>query len=122
MATPQELAKSLQVESDNLKARLDDSLLTIRAIADKIETLDMPSVSVIVPYHSQWENGAGAFRTDCGPACVRMLLDYKQCAPLPTVDRISSAAGMTALSTGTTGPKLVQAGKQFGLSLEFVNR
>jgi hypothetical protein len=111
--TPTELSNQLRDES----AR---SMAAIRLIADQIEAIDTPSISVKVPYHSQWENGAGAFRNDCGPACVKMLLDYKQCLPLPTIDRISSAAGLISTKTGTTGSDLARAASQFGLLLEAV--
>ena len=41
-----------------------------------------------LPYDSQVGNGANLFNNDCGPACVRMALDYLNLAPGVTIDAL----------------------------------
>jgi ABC-type bacteriocin/lantibiotic exporter with double-glycine peptidase domain len=98
---------------------LQEIVVKLRDIVSELEAIETPSVSVQVPYVSQWGAGAGTYQSDCGPACVEMLREYKG-LPRVDVDKISLAAGMTPTTPGTTGPQLIQAALQFGPFLKFV--
>ena len=115
--TPKELA-------NQLRAELDDHLATIRRIADQIEAMDTIPAPVLpilpsVPYRSQWDADALAFKSDCGPACVTMLLDLRNIHV--SVDDLARACGLGPGKVYTTGADLARAAKSFALSLETVS-
>lgn len=53
-----------------------------------------------VPWVGQWGENASAYRADCGPACIRMLLEFFGKGADTTVD---SLARETALADGRSG-------------------
>jgi len=108
--TPQELA-------DSLRAEMDEHLAAIRHIADQIEAMDAKPVDV--PYRSQWDEDAQAFRSDCGPACVAMLLAHRGIQA--TIDSLSIGCGLSPAKRSTTGFDLRGVARQRGLNLEIVS-
>lgn len=94
--------------------RITKDLAQISKLLDDIITViganAQPGFSPIhdVPYHSQWESGAARFKSDCGPACVMMLLDYCGVGVMPTIDQLSVEAGMDTHPNYTSIPDLVR--------------
>ena len=98
-------------------ARLDLIDLPIRN-----QTLRLPSRipasaarrGLDLPYYSQLMMGAGAHRNDCGPACVRMALDFLGLAPGVSIDQM--AIDIDSDDDGTTPNDLVRLAASYGAS------
>lgn len=110
---PREIAESLRAE-------LDEHLQAIRKIADMIESWDRVTVPDLppVPYRSQWDADAQRVKSDCGPACVAMLLEYH--GVKITIDDISALCGLGSDKKYTTSTDLASASKKCGLVLDTV--
>lgn len=106
--TPRELA-------DQLRAELSEHLETIRHIADQIEAMDNTARMLAVPYRSQWGMGADAFQSDCGPASLAMLLEWKGTSVL--VDALAFECGMSVVKPYTNAADLMRVASVHGLTL-----
>lgn len=108
--TPKELSNQLRDEAIR-------SATAIRLIADQVEAMN-PMPGLNVPYRSQWDADAALFKSDCGPACLAMLLAYRGIHA--TIDSLSIACGLSATKKTTTGANLARASQQRSLKLEIV--
>ena len=120
--TPLELAVTLRELCDEIKAQQEKNLSAIRKIADLIEAMDKPPIVSNLPnvlYRSQWGADADYVNSDCGPACVAMLLGFRGITV--TVDEISVACGMGPNKKYTTAADLVNVSKKLGLELVAVS-
>lgn len=75
-------------------------------------------VNVLVPYLSQWGQGANRSPGDCGPAALTMLIHHYT-ALRPTVDEVAIACGQPEGSHYTTLAQLIAGGAQYTLSLQW---
>lgn len=123
---PRDLADSLRElcldfknDLNLMHIHLDDLL----KYADMIETLDKPVIEPpdlsAVPYRSQWDEDAQLVRSDCGPAALAMLLDYRGIHI--AIDDISRACGLGSAKKYTTAADLARVSKSFGLELVAVS-
>jgi hypothetical protein len=86
----------------------------VRALSPQESTQYKPVV-----YHSQWDSDAAKFRSDCGPACLHMLLEYHGVKNL-TTDELATACGMSPANPYTTGPGLVEVARRYGVAMRAV--
>lgn len=70
-----------------------------------------------VPYSSQDDSNSNLFKDDCGPACIRMLMQFKGISPLPTVNQLSEQTTLTSKDDGLYIQQLVDLGNRNGLNL-----
>jgi hypothetical protein len=108
--------------ADSLRQELDEHLKAVRKIADMIEAMGKPEPEPelpAVPYRSQWDADAILVKSDCGPACVAMMLGYRSIGV--TIDDISKFLGMGPSKNYTTPADLQKAAKKWGLALEVVS-
>lgn len=81
------------------------------------------TVILDVPYYEQWGTGANKYRLDCGPACVKMVLDYMTdrggySASGVSIDQLATESeGSTDL--GLFAYELVGLAARHGLSLSY---
>ena len=109
--TPKEIA-------DLLRAELAEHMEAINKIMDMVEAMDKPPVAPdmpAVPYRSQWDADAAYIRSDCGPATVAMLLDFR--GKHVAIDDISKACGLGPSKSYSTAVNLTVAAEKFGLAL-----
>lgn len=106
--TPKELA-------DSLRAELDGHIATIRHIADQIEAMDDSAQILTVPYRSQWDVDAQAFKSDCGPTSLAMLLDWR--GKRISIDALARECLMSAEKPYTNKDDLIRVARLHGLSL-----
>jgi hypothetical protein len=72
------------------------------------------------PYRSQWDGDGSKFRSDCGPACVAMLLE--RAGKHISIDDVSIACGMGVSGKTTTNAwELIKGAGKYGLKLEGVS-
>ena len=115
MTTPKQI-------SDMLRAEELEHSEAIRKIADMVEAMDKPPIVSTLPnvlYRSQWDTDAQYVKSDCGPACVAMLLGFRGITT--TIDEISKACGMGPNKRYTTAADLVNVSKTLGLELVAVS-
>ena len=106
--------------ANQLRAELDRATATMRHIADMIEALDVASPRMVdVPYISQWDAIAQKFKSDCGPACVAMLLAAK--GVWVSVDDLAVECGMGPGKPYTLARDLAKCASKHGLKLEPVS-
>lgn len=68
-----------------------------------------------VPYHSQWDSDAGAFKSDCGPTCVQMVGEFLTSED-HTTDEIMD--WIVDANRSTSSVELANAAREFyGVSL-----
>lgn len=70
-----------------------------------------------VPLVTQWGIQANFKRTDCGPSCVLMVLEYYNKRGDLTVDKLSAETTLVARDNGLTPGQLVSLGAKHGLKL-----
>lgn len=68
-----------------------------------------------VPLIAQWGSGANAFRLDCGPACVAMVLAYYGKLGAVTVDQLAKQTALAGGSQGLMPAQLVTLAAKHGL-------
>lgn len=106
--------------ANQLRAELDRATATMRHIADMIEAMDVISPRVAnVPYRSQWDDDAKKFSTDCGPACVAMLLAYRGIQV--KIDQLSVECGMGPSKKYTAARDLIAGMAKHSIMLETVS-
>lgn len=109
--------------ADDILLDLRRSVAAIRAIADDLERL---TASVIAPtdpyrkilntsYRSQWDTDGSDFASDCGPACVAMVLEHY--GVRVDINQLSREAGMTAGRPFTLPVELIRAAMLHGVTL-----
>jgi len=87
----------------------------IEAMDKRLPAPEFPFVA----YRSQWDADAMAVKSDCGPACVAMLLGYRGISVL--IDDICKYLGMGPSKKYTSAADLQRAAKNSGLALEIVS-
>jgi ABC-type bacteriocin/lantibiotic exporter with double-glycine peptidase domain len=113
--TPREAAQALRATCDQFAVDVARSLESIRHVADMIEAME-PGVTLLdVPYRSQWGTGADVFKSDCGPASLAMLLEWKGKSIL--IDALAIECGMSAGKAYTNATDLIRVGSLHGLTL-----
>ena len=78
------------------------------------------STTLLVPFLSQWGDGADVRKGDCGPASVAMLVHHLT-GYRPTVDQVADACGQPSAGVGSqyTGHAELQRGAaHYGVTLE----
>jgi len=110
VVTARELAQQLRSE-------IDRSITVLQHIANMIEAMDAPALPkfVDVPYRSQHDPDAQLTRADCGPACVAMLLEWRQIGI--SIDSITRRTSLGATNAG----QLMAVAAYHGLKLERYN-
>ena len=104
---------SLTDLSRQLHIEIDRSTAALRHIADMIDASIVPSPTMVeVPYRSQHDDDARISRSDCGPACIAMLLEWH--GVRVTIDDISRATSMGATNAG----QLIAAAGRYGVQLK----
>ena len=77
-----------------------------------------------VPYYSQWDDDGGSNVSDCGPACVKMLLGWNEKVnkgvSVPPIDTVSIAAGLRRPGDNTHLIQLKRAAADYGLTLDII--
>lgn len=78
------------------------------------------TIKVAVPYWSQEDAGAKGFANDCGPTCVKMLLEWAGLARHIMPDRISRDIGLAPRGKGSFAgmTQLIFATSKYGLKLK----
>lgn len=97
-------------------AELNKAEDALRAARSELATLHQPTGGV--PYISQWDANAQMFKSDCGPACVAMLLAAQGVQVL--VDDLSIECGMGPGKQYTMAADLWRVAGRHGLKLEIV--
>jgi hypothetical protein len=97
------------------KAAISQPLVDIPFRSDVARTGAGPKLrsrtrAIDLPFQSQLLPGATAHHNDCGPACVRMGLDFLSLAPGITIDQLSSESG----GDSTTADQLVTLAQAYG--------
>jgi len=124
MITPGELAESILAEIDEFlqsaRANLAAHEAAVKHYAEMVRALQsaQPPQYAPVKYHSQWDADATKYRNDCGPACLRMILDYKGVDV--TTDELAMACGMSPDKAYTTGPDIERVASQYGVTMHAV--
>lgn len=72
---------------------------------------------IYAPDIPQWGVGASRFRTDCGPACVAMLLSLYGKLGALTVDALAAETGLHFSDSGLLPAALIKLGTAHGLDL-----
>lgn len=72
---------------------------------------------ILAPELPQWGVGANRYRTDCGPACVAMLLSLYGKLGTLTIDALAGETGLRFSDTGLMPDALVKLSKSHGLTL-----
>jgi len=98
--------------SAELRAESDRHMKILKKVADRIEQMYADAelakvefaVAHTVPYRSQWDSDAKQFNSDCGPACIAMLLSHRGIHR--SVDYLSAACGLGESKRYTTAPDL----------------
>jgi hypothetical protein len=117
---PDEIADSLRCLYTDLKTQLDEALADIRKIADMVEAMghvgvpDLPKMR----FRSQWDDDAYLFKSDCGPACLAMLLEWR--GVLISINDISLECGLSENKKYTVPADLIYSAKKHGLELDAV--
>lgn len=111
-----ELAMLLQDESEQQARDLYD--LRQAVIVIRKRWLGKRHVNILVPYLSQWGEGANRSPGDCGPACAAMLVHHYT-DQRPTVDEVAIAAGQPEGSHYTTLTQLTTGAAHYGLTLKW---
>lgn len=75
---------------------------------------------VYAPEIPQWSSTANRFRTDCGPACVAMLLALYGKLGALTVDALAIETGLRYSDSGLMPAALVKLGATHGLDLRLI--
>jgi hypothetical protein len=68
-----------------------------------------------VPYRSQWDSDGSDFASDCGPACVAMVLEHYDVRI--DINQIAREAGMVAGRPFTLPVELIRAAQLHGVTL-----
>jgi len=113
---------NLKELSDFLRAELEEHRQAVRKVADMIEAMEKPQVMSELPqvrYRSQWDADATYVKSDCGPACLAMLLEFRSIHV--SIDDISKACGMGPNKKHSTTADLIGVAKKFALALEAVS-
>ena len=71
---------------------------------------------LVVPYRSQWDADGSDFASDCGPACVAMVLEHY--GVRIDINQLSREAGMTVSRPYTLPVELIRAAMLHGVTLE----
>lgn len=115
MTTAQEIA-------DLLRAEEQERSRAISKIVEMIEALDRPPFISTLPnvlYRSQWDADAQYAKSDCGPACVAMLLGFRGITV--AIDGISKSCGLGPNKKYTSAADLVKVSAGLGLELVAVS-
>jgi Peptidase C39 family len=101
MTTTLDQLTRIGADLDSAEIGLSRALETIRGVQVMIEAMDVglrqPDgmlETARVPYRSQWESDAARFTSDCGPACVAMLVQFSTGQRVP-IDQLSQECGMS---------------------------
>jgi hypothetical protein len=74
------------------------------------------AMNLPIPYRSQWDSDANAFASDCGPACVAMVLDsYGQHVD---INQLSLEAGMSTVKHYTLPGDLIHIAETHSVNLK----
>ena len=115
--------RELCLEFTNDMNLINIHLADLRKYADMIDALAKPTIVPpelpAVPYRSQWDDDAKYIKSDCGPAALAMLLEFR--GIVATIDEISIACGMNAGKRYTTAGDLARVSKSFDLELVAVS-
>jgi predicted double-glycine peptidase len=74
------------------------------------------AMNLPIPYRSQWDPDAGAFASDCGPACMAMVLDYY--GQHVDINQLSFEAGMSTVKRYTLPGDLIHVAETRGVNLK----
>ena len=83
----------------------------LRAIID-----EQPTHLLGVPFRSQWDDDGDQNKSDCGPACVAMLLEYFLGQHVD-INTLAREAGMSTTKRYTLPADLIRAANLHGLAL-----
>lgn len=106
----------------DLMIQVEQILSVMRMLSNQIELLDadaLPfptSLATAVPYRSQWDKDGDGFASDCGPACVAMLVEWA--GTRLDINQISIEAGMTPNRRFTLPADLIRSAGLHGVTLE----
>lgn len=105
MIMPTDLARQLRAE-------IERSTAALRHVADMLDALDVSApVMIEMPYRSQHDPDAQLSRSDCGPACIAMLLQWRSVQV--AIDEISRETGLGTTNAG----HLIVSAERRGLKL-----
>ena len=74
----------------------------------------------VPPYRSQWDTDAGRFASDCGPACLGMILDWVGIFGKVPIDQIALLSNQVAHPGYTLPGDLIKAAVQLGVKIKRV--
>jgi hypothetical protein len=74
------------------------------------------AMNLPIPYRSQWDPDASAFASDCGPACVAMVLDFY--GQHVDINQLSLEAGMSTVKRYTLPGDLIHITETRGVNLK----
>ena len=99
-------AGQVQLDSQNL-------LVAVQQLYENTQT---PVIATLkVQYRSQWDSDATLFASDCGPACVAMILEFH--GTRIGIDQLSKEASMTSARKYTVPMDLIHAAELHGVKL-----
>lgn len=115
--------------------RIIEALKTIRMLSDQLQEVYCEignaltvltginhfgfvrsAMNLDIPYRSQWDPDASAFASDCGPACVAMVLDYY--GQHVDINQLSFEAGMSTVKRYTLPGDLIHIAETHGVNLK----
>lgn len=107
------MTTTIQDECDIIKADLLDAL----AILERVRAAySQPEPARVVPYRSQWEADAARFASDCGPACVAMIVEHATGQRVP-IDQLSAECKMNETHKYTLDSDLILGASAHGVKL-----
>ncbi len=95
---------------------LENALMALRDAVYADDMLEGSGAVIFVPYRSQWDTDAAINASDCGPASLAGVLQWR--GVNAKIDDLASKCGMSAAKRYTVGGDLVRVASEYGVKLQ----